>query len=221
MADAVLFDLDETLLDRTTSLRAFLQDQFGRYARELAGVDYGAWETRFLELDARGSVHKSKVYPALLREFGAEPDAAPAMIADYAVNCARHARPFEGMADLLPALRSRAKRLAIVTNGESAFQRAHVDALGLAKWMDAVLVSEEEGLRKPDPEIFQRAAARLGVEPSRCLFVGDNPSVDVLGAASVGMRTVWFRCGQVWPAHLPTNPGPAIDKLADLLGLAS
>lgn len=221
MADAVLFDLDETLLDRTASLRAFLQDQFSRYAPQLAGVDYAAWETRFLELDARGSVPKSKVYPALLHECGGDPNAAQAMIADYAANCARHARPFEGMADLLDALRSRAKRLAIVTNGESAFQRAHIDALGLTPWMDAVLVSDEEGLRKPDTEIFLRAAARLGVAPDRCLFVGDNPAADVLGAAAVGMRTVWFGAGQTWPAHLPTNPGPTIDALAELLDLAS
>lgn len=46
------------------------------------------------------------------------------------------------------------------------------------------------GLRKPDPAIFRRAADELSVIPEACLFVGDDPERDVLGAAAVGMRTV-------------------------------
>lgn len=162
MPDAVLFDLDETLLDRTASLRAFLRDQFHRFGPELGAVSLEAWETRFLERDARGSVHKSKVYPALLRDFGGNPGAADRLLADYAVNCWRHARSFGGMAELLGALRAQGKKLAVVTNGETAFQRRHIEALALDRLVDEVLISEEEGLRKPAPELFHRAAARLG-----------------------------------------------------------
>lgn len=220
MPDAVLFDLDETLLDRTRSLRAFLKDQFSRFASELGKVRYDAWETRFLALDARGSVHKAKVYPVLLDEFGGQPATAERLFADYTTNCCKHARPFDGMAEVLSALRGRGKRLAIVTNGESAFQRRHVEALALGRLVDEVLVSEEEALRKPDVELFRRAAARLGVEPAASLFVGDNPSADVLGAAAAGMETLWFRCGQEWPRGLPGNPGPTIDTLAEVLAFA-
>lgn len=217
MPDAVLFDLDETLLDRTASLRAFLRDQFHRFGPELGAVSLEAWETRFLERDARGSVHKSKVYPALLRDFGGNPGAADRLLADYAVNCWRHARSFGGMAELLGALRAQGKKLAVVTNGETAFQRRHIEALALDRLVDEVLISEEEGLRKPAPELFHRAAARLGVRSSRCLFVGDNPSADVLGASASGMKTLWFQCGRDWPRELPDNPGPSITKLSDVL----
>ncbi|MBA4012345.1 MAG: HAD family hydrolase [Phenylobacterium sp.] len=221
MADAVLFDLDETLLDRATSLRSFLQDQFSRFGGDLGSVDYSTWERRFVELDARGSVHKSVVYPALLHEYGGRPSAAAHLLADYDAGCRQHARPFSGMADVLGALRRAGKRLGIVTNGESAFQRRHIDALGLSALVDEVLVSEEEGLRKPDPRLFARAAERLGVSPGQCLFVGDNPSADVLGAAAAGMKTAWFRCGQEWPEHLPSNPGPSIESLAEVIVLAA
>jgi putative hydrolase of the HAD superfamily len=220
MPDAVLFDLDETLLDRTTSLRAFLGDQFKRFAAELGAVEQNEWEARFLALDARGSVHKSKVYPMLLAEFGGEPTAATPLFKDYAFNCCKHARPFDGMAEVLSALRERGKRLGVVTNGESVFQRRHIKALALAGVVDAVLVSDEEAVRKPDAELFLRAASRLGVEPAACLFVGDNPSADVLGAAAAGMETLWFRCGQEWPPGLPGNPGGAIDTLVEVLAFA-
>lgn len=220
MPEAVLFDLDETLLDRTTSLRAFLSDQFRRFAPVLGDVGQEEWEARFLAIDARGRVHKSKVYPVLLREFGGEPAKAELLFTDYQLNCCKHARPFEGMAAVLGALRGRGKRLGIVTNGEGAFQRRHVEALALGSLVDEVLASDEEALRKPDEELFRRAAARLGVEPAACLFVGDNPAADVLGAAVAGMETLWFRCGQEWPRDLPDNPGPTIDTLAEVLAFA-
>jgi len=221
MPDAVLFDLDETLLDRTNSLRAFLRDQFRRFEPQLGAVPLDEWEARFLVLDARGSVHKSKVYAVLLDEFGGEPSVLERLFADYSLGCCNYARPFDGATELLSALRQRGRRLGIVTNGEAAFQRAHIAALGLEPLLDAVLVSEEEGLRKPDPQLFHRAAARLGVEPEACLFVGDNPTADVLGAAAAGMKTLWFRCSQAWPSEAPSNPGPTIEHLTEVLAFAA
>lgn len=221
MIAAVLFDLDETLLDRTASLTAFLADQHERFGAALGGVGLEAWRARFLALDARGSVHKSKVYPALLAEFGGDPASAEALLADYQEACCRHARPFAGMSETLQALRARSKRLAVVSNGETVFQGRHVTALALEALVDAVLVSQTEGLRKPDPALFHRAAERLGAAPADCLFVGDNPTADILGAAGAGMRTAWFRCGQTWPADLPPNPGPTIEALEEVLALAS
>jgi putative hydrolase of the HAD superfamily len=220
MPAAVLFDLDETLLDRTTSLRAFLKDQFSTFAAELGAVRQDHWVARFLELDKRGSVHKSKVYPALLGAFGGNPKAADSLFVDYTMNCCKYAQAFAGMEEALATLRQAGKRLAIVTNGESAFQRRHVEALSLARLVDEVLVSEEENLRKPDAAFFRLAATRLGVEPVQCLFVGDNPAVDVIGAAQAGMQTLWFRCGQTWPDDLPANPGPTVEALADVLAFA-
>ena len=81
------------------------------------------------------------------------------------------------------------------------------------------MISEAEGLRKPDPAIFLRAADWLHVEPSQCLFVGDNPVVDILGAHAAGMRTAWFRRDAVWPVDLAPLPGPAIDTLIQVLDL--
>jgi phosphoglycolate phosphatase-like HAD superfamily hydrolase len=69
---AVLFDLDETLFDRTTSLVVFLTYQHGRFADRLGEVTFEVWRDRFLALDPRGYVHKSLVYLALLTEFSGD-----------------------------------------------------------------------------------------------------------------------------------------------------
>ena len=216
---AVLFDLDETLLDRTTSLRAFLTDQYGRFGGRLGSLEIDNWASRFLALDERGRVHKSVVYPALLEEFGGDRSAADALLADYLEGCSLHARPLPGMAETLKGLRSGGISLGIVTNGESAFQARHIEALGLHDLVDVVLISQAEGLRKPEAELFQRAAARLGVPPGRCLFVGDDPEADILGAHAAGMQTAWLRRGWGWPAALPPPPGATIDALSEVPNL--
>jgi putative hydrolase of the HAD superfamily len=219
MANAVLFDLDETLLDRTTSLRAFLADQYERHAVHLGGATIGDWLGRFLALDQRGRVHKSIVYPTILAEFGGNAEAADILLADYRSRCALFAQPISGMAAVLEAIRLRGLPIGIVTNGETDFQTRHIEALGLERLVDAIFISEREGLRKPDTALFLRAAAALGVEPAQCLFVGDNPVADVLGAAAAGMKTAWFRCGVDWPSEGPAMPGASIDHLVEALSL--
>ncbi|MET3438023.1 HAD family hydrolase [Sphingomonas sp. 1185] len=219
MTAAILFDLDETLLDRTTSLIAFLADQHSRFRSRLGYAAFEAWRDRFIAMDARGHTHKSVVYPAILAEFNGDPNAADELLDDYRKRCSSFARPFAGMAETLQELRSRGRRLGIITNGETAFQSRHIEALGLDRMVDAVLISQTEGLRKPDPALFERAAARLCVQASECLFVGDNPVADVLGAHNAGLSTAWFRCGMDWPADLPPPPGAVIERLSEVLAL--
>lgn len=219
MIDTVLFDLDETLLDRTASLKAFLRDQFEQEADYLGHVQSDEWCARFLVLDRRGHVHKSVVYPDILAEFGGRPEHARALLSDYSARCSRFARPFDGMRAVLEKLRAQGFALGIVTNGETEFQSTHVGALELDRLVDAILISEREGLRKPDAALFVRAATACGTEPSRCLFVGDNPVADVLGAHAAGMETAWFRGSAEWPLDAPPNPGASIDHLSDVLSL--
>lgn len=217
MIAAVLFDLDETLLDRTASLEAFLTDQFRRHATDLGPVALDQWRRRFLELDQRGHTPKSIVYQKLLSEFGGRASAAKTLLRDYREGCSRFARGHAGMAETLRALRVQGLKLAIVSNGETEFQSRHVAALKLHTLVDTVLISEREGVRKPDRAIFHRAAERLAVSPAHCLFVGDNPRADILGAADAGMQTVWFQAGLAWPDDLPPRQGHVIRSLPDVL----
>lgn len=219
MIAAILFDLDETLLDRTNSLVDFLRDQHRRFNDRLGGAEFPAWRDKFLALEGRGLVHKSLVYPTILASFGGDVTAAEELLADYRSRCCHFARPFPGMIRTLSMIRSMSLPIGIVTNGESEFQARKIDALGLRELVDAILISEAEGVRKPEKDIFERAACRLGVQSTQCLYVGDSPTADVLGAHAVGMKTAWFRCGMTWPGELERPPGPAIDALSEVLRL--
>ena len=80
-----------------------------------------------------------------------------------------------------------------------------------------MLVSEELGVNKPDPRIFNAALARMPhIEAADVLMVGDNPQTDVAGAAGVGMETCWFNSHGQSLQVLATH---AIDHFAELLAL--
>lgn len=96
---------------------------------------------------------------------------------------------FGEVREVLARLREQGLRLAVVSNWDSRLPEL-LDRLELSSFFEEVLVSALEGIEKPAPEIFHRAAARLGVAPSSCLHVGDSPLDDYRGASSAGMRAV-------------------------------
>ncbi len=217
MLQAVLFDLDETLLDRSAGLEAFLHDQYARYAANFQHIPYATFRRRFVELDQHGYVHKSIVYQQLLDELMIQHVTVEELLTDYRMRCWQHGQTFADTHTTIATLRNWNLKLGIVTNGETAFQYQHMQATGLTALVDTLLISEQEQLRKPDPEIFGRAAARLDVSPGDCLFVGDNPTADILGAHGVGMQTAWLRHHRQWPAQLTTQPTYTIAMLRELL----
>lgn len=117
---------------------------------------------------------------------------------------------------MLHCLKVAGKKIAIVSNGQTHIQLRTLLALNLDRLADVYLISEQEGCRKPEPAIFLRAAERLAVDAVDCVFVGDSPEADLLGARSVGMGTLWFPNGAVWPPHYSWQPDATIASLAEL-----
>jgi 2-haloalkanoic acid dehalogenase type II len=103
--------------------------------------------------------------------------------------------------DALDALDRLAARwpIAALTNGN-----ADLSAIGIAHRFAVTITAREAGHAKPDAPIFHAACAALSVTPAQVLHVGDDPWLDVAGAAGVGMRTCWInRRNEPWPAELP------------------
>ena len=110
-------------------------------------------------------------------------------------------------------------RLALLSNFDDA--RCGREVLldtGVAELFEAVIISAEVGLRKPNPQIFRRMLAMLDLAPHEVLFVGDTPRDDVLGASQVGIPTAWISRGRALPDDIPT-PHFTISDLAELPAL--
>jgi putative hydrolase of the HAD superfamily len=86
--------------------------------------------------------------------------------------------------------------LAIISDGQTAYAVPELNAVGLFGYFDPVIVSGDFGYRKPDKRLFERALTAMKMEPSEVLFVGNDMYNDMLGARTLGMKTVFFRSNQ-------------------------
>jgi len=216
MIKAVIFDFDGTLLDRDSSLKVFIRNQYKRYVNELKHVSEEQYVNRFIELDNRGYVWKDKVYQQLLQEQSISSLTWEQLLEDYIKHFQHSCMPFPNMEHVLKELRNRGILLGMITNGFTEFQLLNIRALGIDKYMDIILVSEQEGIKKPQAEIFLRALERLGVDPKESVYVGDHPENDVIAARNVGMNAVWKK--DIFWGNSFTNEH-VIDDLKELLPL--
>ena len=213
MIKAVLFDLDDTLLDREASVRYFVEQQYERFRPALVHLPQTAYVKRFMTLDQHGLAPKDEVYRQLVSELEITDLSWSVLVEDYFGQFDRYCLNLPGLELMLQTLTAQQRMLGIITNGPSPFQQQKIKAMGIAAYFAVILVSAEEGIKKPTPEIFRRAIAKLGVTAAETIFVGDNPQTDIDGAQKFGMQTVWKRV-PFW-GDCPT-PDAVCDDLAQL-----
>ncbi len=207
----ILFDLDDTLFDHMVTARAALAaTAAGRASLRGASVEalYQHYSELLEELHPLVMTGRLSYLAARQQRFARllapyEPAATAADAAQLAqchyAHYQQQRRPLAGALALLQALKP-THQIGIVTNNRRAEQQEKLRYLGLSDWVDALITSEEVGVLKPDPRIYQVALARLGAEAAQTVMVGDNWQADVVGALAVGIRPVWLnRLGAVRP----------------------
>jgi putative hydrolase of the HAD superfamily len=215
---AVCLDIDDTLVDFTSSARRALCDLIGRDDM------WSRWQRTTDEHVARvvsGELSYDAMHRARTKAFFAD---LGALLDDDVVavleerRCTQLRTTWRLFADTIPCLdwlRAAGFKLAAVTNASGRHQRAKLAGLGIARFFDTLVIAGELGAAKPDPVIFHTACARMGVPPAETMHVGDLLDTDALGARDAGLHGVWLA------RH--TRPGPcrelgvqAIESLADL-----
>ncbi|GAB2744244.1 HAD family hydrolase [Salinifilum aidingensis] len=210
---AVSLDIDDTLLDSESAARAGLRALVGterawpvwRSVTERHEQHYFAGEFDFDTMRVRRT-------RAFFAEFGEHIDDAEADRRER-VRAAAMRRAWRLFGDARPCLdwlRANGMRLAVVTNAPGQYQRAKIEALGLAGCFDALVISGEIGVRKPDPRIFRGASEALGLAPERIVHIGDRLSTDALGSGRAGMRGVWLNRARAG------HPPPAVPMISSL-----
>lgn len=237
----VLFDLFDTLVrfDRGRLPRVLVSGREVRSsvgslypvaAEALPGVTLDAFYDAFLasyrEAERRREADHREV-PAPERfgfcyaRLGVDPATVPTaltarLIEIHAACLAEVAEPLPGRRALLDWLVGR-YRLGLVSNFDHspAVRRILADA-GILDYFEAIVISDAVGWRKPSPRIFETVFAQLGVRAPECLFVGDRPEIDVVGAKAVGMDVAWMNPGAVpFPGGIP-SPDFTLGGLEDL-----
>jgi putative hydrolase of the HAD superfamily len=191
MIRAVLFDLDGTLYDRDLLVQTLIGEQFDAFRGDLGNVDRPSFIRRILDLDGHGFGDKMELYKTVGKEWLLSRELSDRLHSDFWSRYVRHCKASEDTRATLEQLRRHGIKLGVITNGSTQWQQQKLDSLGITSLFDSVLVSEAEGLRKPDRAIFERALERLFVRAEETMFVGDNPEADVAGARAAGLIPVW------------------------------
>ena len=197
---AVLWDLDDTLYSRIAAARLTYPGMFRTHLYEGKDDAYIEAAPDFMidHLVRDSMIHESS-FAALFEAFPPNKDFCLKDCQEYYFD---HIHEFavagaEQVA-VVKKLRAAGIKTAIVTNVDPnrlQFQRHKIDALGLTPLFDTIVMSGEVGVHKPDRRVFDRATQLLGVSNEDCVFVGDNPNADIVGALNAGMEAVWI---DVW-----------------------
>ena len=198
----VLFDLDDTLHDKTTSLRDCAEAMFSNFLQRY-GVDKEAFVSLFVaentiiqpKTQAFHNIVKNLVTSGSLSNAEPQKHVKETLEADmllfFDTQFHTFSKCFDQVEQTLCFLKEEKVSLACVTNGRDFFQRNKLDALGLTQYFDVILTSGELGVKKPDPIIFKHALEQLNADAKDCVFIGDSLTSDMAPAKALGMRTIW------------------------------
>lgn len=203
----MLIDLDDTLLASTEAGRHAMEVMARQLADEIAvpqprvsqamteaSVWFWSGEERraHARLDQAGA--RARIVERTLELLRcAAPVDAEALGRRFMAERLRSLEPIADALETVAELRRRGVRLALVTNGSAADQRAKIGRHAVDRRFDAVLVEGEVGFGKPDPRIFRLALKRLGTTAAEAWMVGDDLPWDIAGAQAVGIHGVWAR----------------------------
>jgi putative hydrolase of the HAD superfamily len=209
--------LDDTLNDRQGTLKVFVKHFLQEFSAKLEPISVDDLLLEYQRVDAGGYRPRDQVHEMLAESLPwLEPVSAEVLIAFWYDLFPKLSIPLPHVRETLKALQARGIKLGLVTNGKSKIQNRKVDALGLREFLDLILVSEDVGIKKPDPSIFEIALERLQLEAAQVWMVGDHPVNDVLGARGAGLVGVWLKnANHVWSDD--AERGFEIERLPELL----
>ncbi|WP_026021581.1 HAD family hydrolase [Paenibacillus senegalensis] len=214
---AVLFDLDNTLINRKEAFHVFserLLDQFfecGAEAREEM-LD-------FIRIaDRNGYRNKRELFEEIKGKYVLKDPAVSVedLLKYWFSEFFKCTVLMDAAKEVLDSIKDQGYVLGLITNGSVHTQYRKLDTARLREYFEVIVISDEVNLKKPDQRIFELALHRLGADAQTSWYVGDHPVNDVHGARQAGLQPVWFEGFMEWEKHVP-KPAHVIRHLHDLL----
>jgi putative hydrolase of the HAD superfamily len=210
----LLLDLDNTLLDRGRAYSSWAQ----RFLAEVgAPADELDW---LLDVDGDGFTPRAEVAGAIRRRYQLR-QSVDDLVERLHAGVVRYSRLDPLVACALRIAAQAGWVPVVVTNGAARQQEAKIRMTGLDRYLADWVISEEVGVGKPDPDIFEIAAHRVRQRLAGAWMVGDSPEADIAGAERLGLRSVWLHRGRRWTERRfgPTRTADSpIAALAAVMG---
>lgn len=207
----VFFDLDHTLWDFDRNSRMAFQKLFqihsisidlDEFMKIYEPINFEYWKRYREEQVTKQELRRGRFFEAF-QPFGilySDTD-LDVLATTYIDELPKNNHLFEGVKDVLQYL-SEKYILHIITNGFEEVQHLKLQNSGISPFFKTVTTSEEVGLKKPNPVIFEKALEKAVTFPKVSLMVGDTFEADILGAEAVGMETLFYNYRkEIIPSH--------------------
>lgn len=213
----IYFDLDDTLLNHKKAEQAGLRDVHKHFNDDFEGIaeDYlidtyhyvnkGLWEEYGRGEIDRHILHRRR-FEETFKGIGVDHnlyEEAGEVYLDFYRN---HWEWIEGAKEAYHSIAEH-YRVGIITNGFSETQRLKLSQFDFEKTASHIVISEDVGVMKPHPKVFEYATELAEVERHEILYVGDSLTSDVVGSHNAGWKVAWYT----------SHPTPEGEKLADLI----
>jgi|AntRauMFilla1563_2_1112583.scaffolds.fasta_scaffold00226_8 putative hydrolase of the HAD superfamily len=199
----IYFDLDDTITDHHIAARHTLIDLYNDYIKPLANkptieqfiavyekINRGKWQAY-----ANNELSKDEVKYGRFRDtaqaLGLKELPVTEMSDQFLSISQKYWQWIDGAEAVFKKLASQIP-CGIITNGFSEVQEIKFNHFSIADFADPLIVSEEFGSMKPDPELFHYAASLVGRSSDEILYVGDSLASDVYGATNAGWKVAWY-----------------------------
>ncbi|TBX57851.1 HAD family hydrolase [Bacillus mycoides] len=215
----MLFDLDDTLLDRDKAvdkLFSIILEEFYRDVEQHSVKNAMLQKFKGYDKKSYGHSDKVKVLESLFDEFPPKYRLPRNYIQDFWNN--NFPKCFsinQKTINIINTIKSHIK-VGIITNGSTQRQKAKIINTNLNRYFDTIIISEEAGFSKPDKRIFELALNKLNVQSEDVLFVGDDLEKDIAGCQNANIKGIWFNPNMI-KNNTDTKPYAEITSFDNLL----
>ena len=189
MIKAIIFDLDNTLIDRQKAFKEMLERKFHAMFDDEELIQ--KMINDILKWDHNGTVERIDVFKKWAEIYHITKISPEQLDKEWSNESGSVAFLFDDVRDTLKELKKKYK-IAVLTNGNASSQRRKLNTINIYDLLDYSLVSSEYGVRKPDKKIFEYTAKQLDLKTEECSYVGDNYKIDILGSRNAGMLPVFI-----------------------------
>ncbi len=220
MIKAVIFDLDNTLIDFMKMKRIACEQAIDAMIDSGLTLNKKEALEKLYKIYFKEGLEDPNIFQKFLKKTTGDVDYRKLSHGIVAYRDARTGflKPYPGTKKILTSLKDRGLKLAIVSDAPKIKAWIRLVNMGIDDLFDIVVAYEDTGRRKPSSLPFKFALKKLKLKPEECLMVGDMPHRDMKGAKRIGIKTCFAKYGYEGKTKVETDYSiDNIDELLDIL----
>lgn len=139
-------------------------------------------------------IQLEKVFIRLFKEKGVDisEDIAICIGKSFRAISTKYIRLYDGVIDFLENLKKKNKKVYLLSNAQSMFTRSEMDMLHITKYFDGIVISSDEGCKKPDKKFYEVVLNRYNLNKEESIMIGNDPITDIKGSYEVGIDSLYI-----------------------------